>query len=903
MTANRDLSNALARVFDDKPTYEPTNYIVSAIGEIRRTLTASNEHEVRSLYEDAKLPSWLGSGRHLGPYERILLADLISAREGLIVFRGGTGSGKSSVLYRLKRYVDHAFTNNKKATDVASSCLGLSDLQDLSPQLIDERTDIAARDAQTDALFFEIARRIEVATDALLKGTGSSLADLAEAALAVADDADGTGGWQVVAREMRDSLSVTENRERWSVARFRHEKPYLKPDDLCRAALLPLVELGRRLRAKGHRLLLVVDNMDHIPNYLQNTLAQFLARAIETSLWRESAFSVVLSMRLSSSSDPIAALAHYVWRTHDAPDPAQIVYLRVTQALLNQEAKLGSTGREAAPKDLELRLVAFWLRLSDRDGRMYQVLSGIAGTNIRNALLHAKAWCLSDELEYVDLPQNELQRFRKELPRAVAEPMLQEIAASAARAIASVLSRAWKEGRERNVGPIPEQIVTRVCDVVFDVLRDARVLEGGDGDGTRCVVGRKVSQALIDYAADARSTEASWPQLIAELKKGLPRSDEREYLEIGRQIFSAGESAIGPLLQRRPELGALGVFLGTLVCKAGEEVFGGESRSRDSALTLGNRARTELRHVIQALERPSRYNSNRLLLEEELEEQDIDCRAANLVADRDGGLCGAGLRIVYRLAERRRIPFTIGSLVSDLKSEGFDRDSYRNALDDFIGVSRRLVYSRVNDHARGVDRLLDEPNAAIHLSWAGRLYLEELLETPAYLQWALSSPTQPVERVLGRLARTKTALNTLAEEEFVRFKTRWSEASPSSWRSEMIEDSLKVRSAATDVIVRSLGEFLSDIRRNMQKISRTAPLPTDKSRRRQSEDHKQTVASLARLAEEWWRLALLWIERYRAIFKLDPIFDAVVDEWTARLTTAEDELHRIRRLQADTTRS
>jgi len=902
VTRRRELSNALARVFDDKPTYEPTNYIVSAIGEIRRTLTAGNEHEVRSLYEDTKLPRWLGSGRHLGPYERILLADLISAREGLIVFRGGTGSGKSSVLYRLKRYVDIAFSRDQKAADVASSCLGLSDLQDLSPQLIDERTDLRARDAQTDALFFEIARRIEVATDGLLKGTQTSLADLAEAALAVADGADGTGGWQVVAREMRDSLSEKDNRERWSVARFHFQKPYLKPDDLCRAALLPLVELGRRLRAKGHRLILVVDNMDHIPNYLQNTLAQFLARAIETSLWRESAVSVVLSMRLSSSSDPIAALAHYVWRTHDAPDPAQIVYLRLTQALLNQNAHSSlMDGDESAAKHLELRLVAFWLRLSDPDGRMYQVLSGIAGTNIRNALLHAKAWCLSDDLEYVELPRNELERFRKELPRAVAEPMLQDIAASAARAVASVLSRAWKDGRERNVTPEPQQLATRVCDVVFDVLRDTRVLEGGDGDGTRCVVGRKVARALEKFAVDGGSRGGGWPRLEVELRKALPKLQEREYAEVGRRTFAKAESALEHLVQRRPELGALGTFLVRLVCRTGGEVFGGAPKRSEAAQGLGGRVR-ELRQVIQALERPSRYNSNRLLLEEELEEQDIDCRAANLLADRNGSLCGAGLRIVYRLAERRRVPFTIQTLVSDLESEGFGRDSYRNALDDFIGVSRRLVYSRVNDHARGVDRLLDEPNATIHLSWSGRLYLDELLETPAYLQWALSDPSGPPERVLGRLARTKAALNAMAEEEFVRFKTRWSGASPSSWRSDMIEDSLRIRSASTDVIVRSLGEFLSDIRRNVDKISRTAPPPSDKGRRQQNDDHQRSVVDLAKLAEEWWILARTWIDRYRAIFNTEPVFDAVANEWTVRLANAEGELDRIRHRQATVTR-
>ena len=102
MIDRQSLKLFLDQVFTTTAVAAPDVYIASAVAQARRSLNHGDARSIPPRSHD--LDDWLQASS-LGPYETKLLATLVHAPGPVIVLRGGTGSGKSSVLGYLTRHV------------------------------------------------------------------------------------------------------------------------------------------------------------------------------------------------------------------------------------------------------------------------------------------------------------------------------------------------------------------------------------------------------------------------------------------------------------------------------------------------------------------------------------------------------------------------------------------------------------------------------------------------------------------------------------------------------------------------------------------------------------------------------------------------------------------------------
>jgi hypothetical protein len=221
---------------------------------------------------------------------------------------------------------------------------------------------------------------------------------------------------------------------------------------------------------------------------------------------------------------------------------------------------------------------------------------------------------------------------------------------------------------------------------------------------------------------------------------------------------------------------------------------GGLCRWVAQAIEVGIASKDELRDLVRARRaievtesRPaldtetSRFTAERLLL---MSDTVSDSSVLNVFALDGDALCPVVLHILYTLRFRGAADVTRKHLVQSLAFQGFQPEEILAGLSAVMRLSRRLIYSGIDDHIVSIDRWTEEPGRVVRLASAGAGYLDKLLKVPSYMQWALelrSIRNQPGRKrsgdnarsVRGRLWMARGGFDAAMEYERSRLERVW----------------------------------------------------------------------------------------------------------------------------------
>ena len=538
------------------------------------------------------------------------------------------------------------------------------------------------------------------------------------------------------------------------------------------ARYLLLQELARLQHdLASTKLVLVVDNIDPFPDYLQTALIRTF-QAVTHGYRAQggafiSPFSICLFARHSTVTRRSGALdgveAHRV--PFRAADPADLIFFRLSSFLISPKRLKAWTDLPSRDREkLGDRLWLLWQRLTNPQDQFSRVLSGLAGTNARTGCKLARWWMLSPRMPTVlaSSPADE-----PALAKAVGAALLLRIAHATARAI-------------RNGGPclseadIIEDIPRRVFDNLLGILLGNRIVRLAQ---RMSLLTNDVRTDFSDYALKVindlfghdeqnrigKIASAPVAEACHEVAK-IFASEPKERNTLSKKLalaLSAMERERRPKLQSlRQEDKAIAQAACLWLCDAIVRGIRGEDTESHADEILAETVFSA--RSIQDRSKPNRWESTSILISPDSQYQRSDRSALNVFSSDGVNVSPVALHVLCGLQEAKH---GLDGLVikKRLLLWDFDDTEIRQALRGMVEVDHRLIYSKVKDFSDGMDDWFDAYHP-VHISSAGSEYLKSVIPAPAYLQWALIEPSRVRaelggERITGRLGN---GLNRIA---------------------------------------------------------------------------------------------------------------------------------------------
>lgn len=245
------------------------------------------------------------------------------------------------------------------------------------------------------------------------------------------------------------------------------------------------------------------------------------------------------------------------------------------------------------------------------------------------------------------------------------------------------------------------------------------------------------------------------------------------------------------------------------------------------------------------------------------------------------------LRVLYLLrAWHAHAPMS-NTVIESLLRHGYSKPEISVVLSNMLSVSRRLIFSGISDQFEGVDVWQDKPRP-VHLASSGLGYLEKLVVTPAYLQWALNQnaavkaaveqkgltlATAP-DNMHTRLRYTLLGLEACMDDEWARSEKVWQECDGDACLVRNLE--LPCLCPAGDVFFKSMHSFFAAIR--VQQGKTTADRTMNKA--------VKSKAIIA-LGHEWLDVAKDAMDRHREVCEIAPA------NWETAYDFAKEDLTKL----------
>lgn len=236
----------------------------------------------------------------------------------------------------------------------------------------------------------------------------------------------------------------------------------------------------------------------------------------------------------------------------------------------------------------------------------------------------------------------------------------------------------------------------------------------------------------------------------------------------------------------------------------------------------------------------SRYDVEAALLGPESAGYNSDeINAVNVLSICPGQLKPVALRLLYLLHESVGTQMSISELMLRLRSHGYEYADIEIARTQLIRIGKRLIFSGLHDETETLEAWINESRRSVSLSTAGRRYVEDLIVSPAYIQWALTEHDQVQtsfrreinserwrgvgirgsEQILGRLLAALTGMRELVDVEYRKLSALFEEHKGHA-REFLNSSELRCQSAAGDLLLRSSGSFLSTLAVHSRKLAR-----------------------------------------------------------------------------------
>lgn len=914
------LDLVLDNVFSRHPVIDQRSYVMSAIVQLRHTMMRSNQRRAPATAAQ-ELPEWLRCSERFGPYETKLLMRMFHAPGPTIVLRGATGSGKSSALGYLQRAVRRAVKRADRdhlPRFPYHQFIVQLDLQQVPGQSIDPDDDKITQ-AQFDKLMEYIAKLLAapigtLPSDALGEILLKCYADPLE-------DEEILGARQAVLHDVRERCDPPPSS--WSAVtpleRLRTLRAAIKSLDPCDQVMAWLLLYRTIEREINHGasesqtwpMILVFDNIDPLPMMLQQELLRVLTRMVSGATW--GSVKLVLPMRLSTFEQHSAAFNFSVY-DHESPDPADIIFARLTRFLMTPEVFGAFADAESIDQGvIYARLATLFVHLTDYQSYFRDLLVAMAGANLRSAFHYVQQWCLSGRLQPAHEALWKAAEFKEAFALALGRHALNELASGLGREALDYvrqLGEHWTPAELRKYGTA--SIVQGLCERVLKVLRgtEAFMPDTPEGSSSQSLDARSLRDAFVkalheeirllklspnDPGAGSRSAR-SMGSATKILCHAISRCNERALrhevdASFLRQIIHAvnGQAIAGirglarsnHQSQERPleVLELLSEWLSLALSLAGTETRSAREwrwfRKQPVNVESGNDklglpVSTEL----------NRYEAERLLLVPGRDHGAAGRHVVNVFAVGRDSAAPVVLRALYYLRQRVDGHVTRGELFNFLKLHSYSDEEIMTAMVSMFNVEQRLIFSGVRDHLEGIERWLSESSRVVHLSNAGVGYITVLLVVPAYLQWALwdvssirafalaksSNIVEAQRQVRGRLLAARYGFEYIIDDERKRIEEAWASRGGRTRQQFIRMAELGVQNACCDVFFRSIESFMHVYKAHWSVQS---------GRSRESRAEAEATASEA-LA--WVDLGDEAIEHHRELFGTDiPAWSEALD--------------------------
>jgi hypothetical protein len=735
----------LTQVFSTRPAKLEDSYIRSYAFEHRYALTSGGKLLREPVFLNKRIPSWLRRLPSLGDYEKYFLNDILHAPGPILAYRGGTGSGKSSLVgaivsatgrFSASQGWDRALNcNNFTATiDLqAAESYGIGIDAKLDGEHSDPRTESYAEEKlfqllsvkATDTLF-DLCHEINLMNLFQLMQENplfSRQAPYRELIVKMIPHADESAA--LFSRSFSSMLEKMEARDKFfAIFHIFLFLGHLHKTDVTR---------GKHEKS----MVLFIDNSDKLHHVLLTKLVNYLKEICGSASRFNSGLRIALFLRLSTSKDLIGALPEADYRYHSSPDPTEIILHKSLDFLLgvNSRITVPSSQSLTRAKFAVLELLIELLDPSIRD--FSESLDALGGTNIRNAFTRVVAWCSSAKLEISNGSNSDLSVTIKRLANLI---LMTELRTIVKRFNVFLCQEIVKINRGA-ANPSSRQISLRLERILHGYIKESA--QGGEDINSRMkkflldriTEDSDLIEELVKQALSHVNLYSGVPSNIAAALAGLSEQSRTEF----KSQLSGCIDKIVPNEEDTSKFNAFtsqkNLILGYLVAVSDLLADVPQNRSPVVKLPLPERAG-----------RQNRFQRTVLLYDVD-DEGDGPLSPVNLVSLDNTTISTSCLRVIYYLCEQQESEYSpkVGVMYDELKAKlqmfGYTVDDVRNTMRKLTALSTRLIYSRVADHhyfsGNEWEGLYSQK--PMYVSWAGYKYFESLLTNPSFVQWMLSS--------------------------------------------------------------------------------------------------------------------------------------------------------------------
>ena len=766
-------------VFDPRPALINGLYLPSAFLELRKALIPGSDIPQKAPYQgEQQLPNWLQSEYELPPWEADLLARLFDVQVPLLMIRGGSGCGKTSTAKFLVEYCKRSSTKTHYG-DIPP--LLYIDLNNIGQDITQKKYTEQERNRQVDDCLQEIGDKLLSLVQRIV--SRENMSRLYEAAIINADeDISGrVNPFMDLAIQVReeyydespDGLGAGEV----NVTRMNGVfKKFTKPAKFIQIGLLLLREIGRKMSKKGKRFTIIIDNIDPLPEFVQaKVLTQF-----RSTLWelRPVDLRIAIFVRLSTFAHSMKAHRIDQYIEFHSVDPADVVLFRITSFLLTPDRYWKNKMVSKDVKELMgLRILHFWMHLTEPSSACRRMLSGMAGTNIRNAMDYSAHWCLSKRLPTVFRDQTEgISAFKEQLATVVGMFALSRFCQAVERAVAAVLVLPRLEpilgtGSSKQAA---RSFAKRLAHTCWKVAEDACLIERRTADhnlirkniSSMGIAGLKNiphnKKNLVYLSDPARRLWGVAFNISEEIRKA--HGEEGEVFiqhfcaqfssvlkEVGSSFLEGCNAVTSQRISDFADLFSLWINRGM------------SSRNRQGKPVNLSRV-PELRDLWSSVRVLEEESTNRYLAESILVQPEPDVgyhptSALNVFSVDGRSVSPIPLCTLFYLLNSGRGTL-LNPLTDHLRSLGFDIADIDAGFTEMFRNSRRVIFSGIRDQEDTVRTWNENPGTYVHISSAGASYVKDVVMNLAYLQWALLQPND----IKLKIERSELSLENLERD-------------------------------------------------------------------------------------------------------------------------------------------
>lgn len=774
--------NLLEQIFDWAPAELGNNYIESILSDVRYIITNDESFESAQVNEPNFCPDWLTKDDHLGPYEKSLLLQILSSKNVINPFRGGSGSGKSSLVSAIyKRCGQLCEEADWPSKYGLNSFMALITFQSATEYSVDNKIEAKEmssvedrfwRDISTDLISHICTKLIRInessriftridpnnTTPTILK-----FYDYLDSSKTPINRMDGPSLYRFIDKFTAEISNSNEDRFEVCIHIFHYIAEKIKEID------------------KSYNFILLFDDTDRVNTKILEKFYNYLNAISNRLIGANSALKIVTFMRLSTVHDTIAALNHTNFGAIATPDPYAVLIARILGFLLSDEIYIFNDNKDIT--DAKYGLVELLIRLVDPNDRLFELLISVSGSNLRSLMIQSKKIVSSESFVSRINSQEKFEESLNSILFRYAEDLLINILEKNLLEFKNHVEN-YEKLDVKLVRVLAKKVEESWFNIVFSHAYndyDAKTFRFTPRKRTEnrlmrtyCAESDDISLLLGSSPLFFRLYSGIFVDLDATIKSKVSQKAKRLFIDkISTRILSLARMRVKstPPLRDQFIMELYFALVKTLskslktytqlkrnkpkfVDTGGDMYRRGLSKSGANIYIFSPGKRHFSRPLI------SRYQASKILLNEGIVSPFGEFRPINVFSTGDNTFKPTALDILYvlgmqnvlRQEGQNGLNLTVVTIHNYLQQLGYSDVEIVTAFQQLTSVDNRLIYSTVADFDQ-IEKNSDLYkiwNNSVYLSLTGSRYFGLLFGNLTYIQWALSKVSKSLDLSIER---------------------------------------------------------------------------------------------------------------------------------------------------------